>query len=110
MVPFGHHGVFRPWCLSVIMVVPRSARGVKGRKAGRTSNSSASMRSSFWTSLVSVQASCPLKKLGRVVRPIQEVGAGHSTEGDVRGWPVIGLGIPAVNSLHAGRQCLHPRV
>ena len=96
-----HGGAFRPWwCLSAIMVVPRSARGVKGRKAGRTSNSSASMRSSFWTSLVSVQASCPFKKLGRVVRPIQEVGAGHSTEGDGRGWPVIGLGIPTLQDNH----------
>ena len=46
VVPFGHGGAFRPWWCRSAMVVQRSARGVKSRKAGGTSNSCASMRSS----------------------------------------------------------------
>ena len=54
---------------------------MNGTKAGRTSNSNASMRSSFSTSLVSVQASCPYKKhRGRCSRVARNwAGYGCST-------------------------------
>ena len=98
VVPFGHHGgaTFGPW-----------SEGQEGRTYVEFQCIVAVQciyavisRIPVHLLLVSVQASCPFKKLGRVVRPIQEVGAGHSTEGDGRGWPVIGLGIPTLQDNH----------